>query len=336
MKPDDIQRSVRAGRHDRAAGDAPNMGRVARMPGAGLPKGIRRKKKRSEGGRSNRVQEGRRRVIATWSFLLAGVVVLILGAALGVWLIPKMRHREVSSAQSVAQSVKGVKIVSKFPSPSEADAIAMVKQALAIRDAAKVSDYFKTGSATPEAVVDFLKNLGAVDGETGRYEWLTSMDANGLSIDGVVVNFSGHDKPRNRIALLTPNPAGKWLVDFDAFARTVSPSWNDLLEKGAKVATVRVYVAGDSYYNGPFADDQQWQCYGIASPDMDQILQAYCKVGSLQAEAMKSIFSRGAKMIRATLEIRRVEGAESRQFEISKVLAEDWVMGAEPFEDRFR
>lgn len=336
MQPDDIRRSVRASRHDRAAGDAPNMGKVARMPGTGLPKGIRHKKRRSEGGRSNRVMEGRRRIIATWSFLLAGVVVLILGVVLSMWLIPEMTRKEPGPAQSSSQGVDQVKIASKFPSPSEADALALVKQALAVRDAAKVSDYFKTGSATPEAVVGFLKNLVTVDGETGRYEWLASMDANGLSIEGVVVNFKGGDKPRNRFAFLTPDSAGKWQVDFDAFARTVSPSWDALLAEGAEVAAVRVFAARDSYYNGPFADDRQWQCYGIASPDTDEIMQAYCKVGSPQAEAMKSIFSKEVKMVRVTLQIRRVEGAQPRQFEISKVLAEDWVMGAAPFDDRFR
>ena len=36
------------------------------------------------------------------------------------------------------------------------------------------------------------------------------------------------------------------------------------------------------------------------------------------------------------LEIRRIEGAESRQFEITRVLAEDWVMSAKPFDENFK
>jgi hypothetical protein len=35
---------------------------------------------------------------------------------------------------------------------------------------------------------------------------------------------------------------------------------------------------------------------------------------------------------RVTLEIRRVANSESRQFEISRVLAEDWVLSAIPFD----
>jgi hypothetical protein len=39
---------------------------------------------------------------------------------------------------------------------------------------------------------------------------------------------------------------------------------------------------------------------------------------------------------RATLEIRRTEGAGDRQFEITRVMAEDWVMSATPFDENFK
>jgi hypothetical protein len=38
-------------------------------------------------------------------------------------------------------------------------------------------------------------------------------------------------------------------------------------------------------------------------------------------------------LIRVTLEIRRTAGAESRQFEITRVLAEEWVLAAAPFDE---
>jgi hypothetical protein len=47
------------------------------------------------------------------------------------------------------------------------------------------------------------------------------------------------------------------------------------------------------------------------------------------------MFSKQEKVARATLEIRRVEGAGSRQFEILKVVAEDWVAAEVPFEESF-
>ena len=99
---------------------------------------------------------------------------------------------------------------------------------------------------------------------------------------------------------------------------------------------VRVILGEDSYFNGPFQDDRQWVCYGMGSPDTETVLLGYCRVGSPQARAMIWMSSKGAAVVRATLEIRRVEGASPRQFEIVRVLAEDWVMGKTPFEDGFK
>jgi hypothetical protein len=335
MAPDDFTRSVRSSKNDRAPGDAPRMGKVARMPGTGLPKGVRRKRRKSEGGKGSRLREGRRMVVATWSFLLASVAVVLLGLVVWLWLIPHMMHKPESGATGQPVGLeKESSITSKFPSPSEPMAIALVKEALAVRDVEKVTDYFRLGSAKPQAVVDFLTDLDRVEGAFLRGEWLSSIDANGLALDGVLVTFKGLDNPRKRMALLTPDAKGEWKLDFDAFARTVSPGWSEILGKNPPaVACVRVYVATDSYYNGPFSDDKVWNCCCLASPDTDEQLLGYFKIDSPQASALTRILSRERQMPRAILEIRRVQGAEPRQFEISRVLAEDWVMGPVPFDE---
>lgn len=309
------------------------MGRVARMPGTGLPKSSRRKRKTGNG---NRERKNRRKVVRTWSFVICGFAVAVLGMSIWLWLLPNIFPEEEVVVRTPVNPEVAARVVSKFPSPSERDALAMVKHGLSIREAGQVTGYFRPGSANPQEVVDFLKGLEAGDGAITDYKWLSSMDANGLSIDGVLVNFKSGDKPRNRLALLTPDATGKWQIDFDAFARTVKPAWKEFLGKGAELARVRVYVAKDSYYNGPFKDDKQWLCYGIASPDTEEVLLGYCKTGTPQAAALERIFSKETQVPRAILEIRRVEGAEPRQLEISKVLAEDWVMGEAPFEEQFK
>lgn len=336
MSSDDVKRSVRTSRHDRAAGDAPSMGRVARMPGTGLPRGLRRKRKKSEHRQGGRVRKIRGQIIKVWSILLSALVLVVLGIALWLWIIPQMKPDEPIAGTLPADAVQTALPVPKFPSPSQTDAIAMVKQGLAVRDPEKIPEFFRLGTSSTQEIVVFLENLKSRDGVIDHLEWLGSMDANGLLIDGVVVNFTGMDKPRNRLALLTPNEAGRWQIDFDAFARTVKPAWPELLEKQAQVAEVRVYAAKDSYHNGPFRDDKQWVCFGIGSPDTDQVLLAYAKTGSPQAAAMRWIFSKDSRMSRTTLEIRRVPDGEPRQFEISRVLAEDWVVGAVPFDDGFK
>lgn len=338
MNSDGIKRAVRAKRHDRAAGDAPSMGRVSRMPGTGLPKGSRRKRRKSKRGRRGRLRRLRKRIINTWSVLLSAVALVALGLTVWLWVVPQMNSRGDPAGQLAQDAEDAARVVSKFPSPSQPEALAMVKHALALRDPRLVAEYFRPGAASPQEIVEFLQGLAAGDGAIGQYEWLSSMDANGLSIDGVLVGFAGKEdgQPRNRLALLTPDDAGKWKIDFEAFARTVKPSWSELLAPQSDVATVRVYAVKDNYYNGVFTDDKQWVCYGLASPDTDQTLLAYCKTGSPQAAAMDSIFSADSKMTRVTLEIRRVAGAESRQFELTKVIAVDWVVSAVAFDEGFK
>ena len=334
MKHDGVRRSVKSSRHARAAGDAPDLGRVSRMPGTGLPKGRRRKRRTREGGRGNRLREARRTIIRTWTVLLGILTLVALGVL--IWLGIRKPQRVADAAAVAVREEKAVGIASRFPAPSEDEALALVSNALAVRDPARVPEFFRLATASPEDVVDLLTQLESREGKLERLEWIGSSDANSLAIEAVVVHLEGQDKPRNRLALLTPDPEGNWKIAFEAFARTVEPAWKEITDlTNMSPSVVRVFVAKDSYYNGPFADDQRWTCYGMASPDTEQIMWGYCEAGTARAAAMNSILSTGTAMERATLEIRRVEGGEPRQFEITRVLAQGWITGDAPFDALF-
>jgi hypothetical protein len=284
------------------------------------------------------MNEGRRRVILAWSFLLAAATLVVLGFFIWQWLMPKMRpEQKTPVAEKRIETELKSRVVSKYPSPSEAEALALVKQVLAVREVEKVPVYFRLGSATPQAVVDFLKaeEAAVAKNEPLEYSWLRSLDANGLLLEGVMLVSQGAEKQHKRLALLTPDATGKWQVDFDAFAQTAIPSWHDLLENNAPSAQVRVFAATDTYFNGPFRDESQWLSYSIYPPDSEDAFKAYAKIGSPQAAALRAIFSENRRMVRVTLEIRRVAGGDPRQFEISRVLAEDWVMGPTAFDEKF-
>ena len=338
MNRRDIQRAVQAKHLDRTAGDAPSIGPVTRIPGTGRRKNIRRKKRHGAGNGHKHKRNERRRVIAAWSVVGVVGTIGVLGIAMWLWLLFGIDREGAVVSEQAASSAGRERVRSRFKSPSEPVALAWVKQALQIRDPAKVEDLFHLGLATPGVVVGFLRDMEAVDGVITGYDWRGSMDANNLLIDGVIVNTRGGAKPRNRLALLTPDEKGRWKIDFDAFARTVKPAWGDIMAMESGQGLVRVMVARDTYYNGPFRDETEWICYGMASPDFKVILFGYCRMNSPQAAAMKRMGFKGnphgggGNMKRATLEIQRAAGAESRQFEITRVLAEDWVMSATPFD----
>jgi hypothetical protein len=338
MKPRDVKRSVRAQHFERSAGDAPSIGRVGRVPGTGLSKGVRRRRKRSERGErgGNRARNNRKKVMMVWSSVFMVVALGVMLVAVWLWIRPNL-NRSAVEAPTVLE-----RVVSEFDSPSEEDALALVRQALRSRQASMIKDLFHTGSVGEKGVLKFLEAMEAEDGPVTDVEWLSSIDANGMLMDGVIVKFEKDRVSKNRLALLTPDEEGKWKIDFDAFARTTKPSWSQLLEGDAKQGLVRVIVAKDSYFNGPFRDEDDWECYGMATPDREEVLLGYCRKSSPQARAMARIVESESTenlaptLNRATVEIVKVAGASSRQFEISRVLAEDWVVGPVAFDEGFK
>lgn len=322
MKSTDNQRGIPLKPH-RQSGDAARLGNVARVRhGEGS---------RSSGQRSRRYPAAhsreRTRLLLIWSCVLGLVAVVVIGMAISFWLRPRLQAPTAEILENAPRRDDQVRVASKFPSPSREAALEVVRRALEVRDPRLLGRYFRAGAASEAEILDFLTGMEQRDGPIERFEWLSSMDLDAMLIEGVLVVFKGRDKPVERIAYLTPDSEGRWKMDFDAFARIARPSWRELMENGAQqAAVVRVMVGDDVYYNGLFRDETQWVCYAIASPDTDEILRGYCKVGSKQAEAMAQLFSEGQKMSRATLEIRRVKDAEPRQFEITRLMSKDWIL----------
>jgi hypothetical protein len=311
-------------------GSAPQIGRLARIPGTGLPKAKNANLEQGS-GLENKGKWRQRRVRLRIAFFSI-CFVCVLGFVLNLY-----REKSAPSvdALSEVEEESRVRVVSKFPSPPENDALGIVRAGLAVRDATNVARFFRVGEGRDQEVVDFLTVMASGEGSPAEYQWLSSVDANQLSLDGVNVVFKGKDKVTSRLALLTPDDSGTWKIDFDAFARTVKPGWKSIMDLATQVAVVRVFIAKDSYFNGPFKNEKQWICYGMASPDTDQVLMGYCKLNSPQEAALAEILSDGKNLKRVTLEIRRLESGEARQFEISQVIAEDWVETDTMFQANF-
>lgn len=342
---------MRAQRFERVVGDAPVIGRVSRIPGTGLPRGVRKKRRRGEGRHGDsrgegkhgdRQRTGQKLAIWVWSSVFVLLAFGVIGIAVGLWI--KSSKEDSANAESGPNVTYPMekRVVSRFESPSEQAAVESVKRALLVRDPAMVSKYFRIGSTDPGAVVAFLENMAKTEGPVAGYSWLSSMDHNGLLIDGVVVKGKRGYSPTNRLALLTPDETGKWQIDYDAFARTCKPAWNGEPDPNYTGGLIRVFVAKDRYYNSVFASDSQWSCYRLFSPDWKEFILGYCRQNTPELAAITRIMDNAHAAgenpgaIRVVLEIVRVEGAEPRQFRIARVLAEDWVMSATPFDESFK
>jgi hypothetical protein len=328
---------ARLGRLDERRGaDSVFIGRVARMPHRAFAQYTPHGNPPAADTSTRKGIQLSATLVAT--ILLVAAALIAIGVFVGVWLLKQPNRKAVAAGDGHAREER-VRNLSRFPSPAEQAALDIVRRALALRDPADVAVFFHQGSSAAEDVIAFLENMESMDGAITGYNWLSSMDANGILIDGVLVRTMSGGSQRERLALLTPDAQGAWKIDFDAFARTVKPSWGELLGMKADQALVRVIVTGDSYYNGRFRSESEWECYGLASPDTEHILTGYCRVNTPQARAMQKILARAGEtadgrgsLRRATLAIRRPVGAEDRQFEITRVLAEDWILTDKPFD----
>lgn len=265
-----------------------------------------------------------------WSVALGVSAFIVMIVAVFLWLRPQLSRTFPPTSAVTEENDDRVRVISKFPSPSREEAINLVEDALANRDPARVELLFRTGNSTPREILDYCASSGERDGVFDNFDWLSSLDTDGLLIEGVVVNYKGKEKAVQRLALLTPDDRGRWKLDFDAFARIARPPWGELLAGGGDHVLVRVMATPDVYYNGPFRDETQWTCYAMSTPDNDEVLRGYCKVGSPEAEALRRLFANGATTSRVILEINRVTGGETRQFEISSLRATDWILAGTP------
>jgi len=326
-----VQRDIGSRRVD-ASGESFELGRLARMHSVESigRSGRRARRKSSRGGRHS-TSSARRKLLIAWSVVLGVAALGVISVAISMWLWPQLQRKGDVVMTTPEMEDARVRVASRFVSPSEAEALRLVQSAVANRDASQVEQLFHLGVAAPAEVVDFCVAVEARDGPIERFDWLGSIDGHDLLVEGVLVVFKGVEKPLERLALLTPDLLGNWKVDFDAYARTVEPSWEVFLGKQDAVpcpprAVVRVIVAKDSYFNGPFGDESEWACYGIASPDIDDLLHGYCRTGSAEQLALDQLFVDGEPVRRVTLELARVENADAKQFEITQILAKDWVV----------
>jgi hypothetical protein len=256
--------------------------------------------------------------------LIIGTLFLTGMGLLGLWTYYLFKNDLSSIVNLIKNPEEAPKSqLANFKAPVKNQAIDLVKRGLALRDPSEISQYFHPGITSPEEIVRFLVSLGKQEGEP---EWLGNHNTEHLQIEQVSVTFTDPEGAQKRLALLSPDAEGVWKIDFEAFARKNQPPWEDFIGHDVDTAIVRIALSAGTYYQGAFRSDQEWICFRMESPDRPQLMHGYCKIGSPASRQLQKFFEKGGKEIRVILQLRKVEFAQSYQFEISRVLAEDWIL----------
>jgi hypothetical protein len=154
----------------------------------------------------------------------------------------------------------------------------------------------------------------------------------GRTVTGFVVAFSSGNV---RLLEVVGTPDGP-RVDWDAYARYGTASWEDLLTGKAQRALVRVFCEPATERLEPFQDQSKWTCFRLSSPDLPQASLGFAAVGSVREEKMKQVILGTPKYRqRFTLEIVRREGKTEPLFEITRCLAVGWILSERTVEEEW-
>lgn len=318
----------RAGKRDseRKFGDAPILGKVSRSPLSAVPGGRRRRSYRKHKSGSAR------------KFTIALSLLLLL--ALSAFFVRHFRSRLAEARQedgsaNLAGKFQERKTVGLRQLERE-EALALVKAAFASTGPETVEDYFILGpSDDPRKAADALRKIAESEGAVTDCEWLGQTFANGIVIGEVATRTGGVDGGKGRIAQLVLGADGKWRIDLDSYLRKCVPDWAEIFSGESESCLVRVVVTPDTYYNGSFSDEGKWQAFTLASADSKDFLYGYAERGSPQGKALLNMFGSGANVRPATLELKSAPDGRTRQFEITGVLAEGWVVGESRYDASF-
>jgi hypothetical protein len=140
---------------------------------------------------------------------------------------------------------------------------------------------------------------------------------------------------------LVEDSAGVWKIDYEAFACVCVPSWDEILDGREMGGKVRVVFHRDNYFNGRYQEGD-WVCYRLTSLGSTQAIYGYCRSGSVANMGLDMVLgleldrlliegSSDQPARRALIEIVREAESLPNQFEITRVLSMDWVMGLRPF-----
>lgn len=244
--------------------------------------------------------------------LILGGLILLAGAGIGAWFLSGQDRREISRETPVAtdeirESLKTAEAVARafLAETDPAKRLQWVRNADEVR--ARLAEY----------PAEALSEVGEIEKVLGH-----QVDE-GRSVTGFVVAFPSENL---RLLELVGTPDGP-RVDWDAYARHGTASWEDLWSGKAKQAVMRVFCEPSTERPAPFEDQEKWTCFRLSSPDLPQAALGFAAVGSVREERMKQvILGTPNYRQRFTLEIVRHAGKDEALFEITRCLAVGWIL----------
>ncbi|MCH7225820.1 hypothetical protein MLD59_06725 [Verrucomicrobiaceae bacterium E54] len=207
----------------------------------------------------------------------------------------------------------------------------------ALEEAEAVAQAFLAGSGMEERL-RWVRNAEEVRNRVADYPSAARSEV------GEIEKMIGHGGGTTAFAVALPSGEVRLLevvdtpegprVDWDAYARHGTATWEDLWSGKAERAVVRVFCEPSTEYPEPFDDWERWTTFRLSSPDMGRVALGFAEIGTVREEMMKKVVLGSARYRqRFVLEVVRHEGAGEPLFEIVKCRAVGWIEGERPVEE---
>lgn len=261
------------------------------------------------------------RIIKRHHEVWIGVVVLgiVLVVAGGLWMAGRGRATPVAAAAARGEPETNSKVRGVWRGPIPAE----------------VAEKFTTAT-THEERLRWVRNPGEVgplmekffrDGPGASEKVAQTVLANSNSNGDILFeNFQVLlEDGGARLLSVTVDPEGA-KVDFKAYARHGSESWEDLLSGAVESAgEMRVMLKPGGFYMHRFPDESRWLHFEASTPDLPELMDFYVERGS---EAARQLSAVAGGTFPATVSLRADgDSAQQRQFEITSLISLGW---AEP------
>lgn len=249
------------------------------------------------------------------------LLVLLLLVAGGLWWLGRSRGKTGSGEETNAGRRGSEEALIVWQGPHPAEVAEYFTKATSHAERLKwVRQPEKVGAEMEEF---FRKGPGATEKITGSLPLATSGEDDLLYENYQVSMESGEP----RLLCVSVDPQGA-KVDFEAYARSGSEKWSDLVSGAVTSAEeMRVILQFGGFYMHRFPDESKWIHFKASTPDLPDSLDFYV---TRDSETARELAPLGKSMARVTVSIRAVEdSARYRQFEITAVRALGWVVSEE-------
>lgn len=179
----------------------------------------------------------------------------------------------------------------------------------------------------PERVLPWMREYHGDAYEPAGFRSVVWSAANRWQGDWAIVVVTDESYERRMIAL---NRADDWKISWEAMTGWSEVDWETIKrDRPRETLLCRAMVKRSDYYNFGFADESEWLCFFLSSPDGERGLYGYVRRGS-EAHA-KLDFLEGQQTVPFVLRIRYPDEAPAdNQVLIEEVVARDWADDSSP------